>query len=280
MRLLSCPAVHVWKSRVRAPNLMSLAICLAALMTVASAVFVAAAPAARAAAPHVDVVAFDQEVDAGSARFITGAIQTARGDGSVALIIEMDTPGGDLDSMKTISQAILASPVPIVVYVTPAGGRAASAGALIAYAAPVIAMAPGTRIGAASPVDSAGDNLPSTLDTKVKNDLLAQVRSTQGAYHRAVDPAEKTVTDAVSFTDQEALANGMITLRASSRANLLQQLDGKAILLFNGKTVTPRLAGLPVTTLTPTLADQVMAFFLDPTVLFLLFIVAAVCIYL
>ena len=280
MRLLSCPAVHVWKSRVRAPNLMSLAICLAALMTVASAVFVAAAPAARAAAPHVDVVAFDQEVDAGSARFITGAIQTARGDGSVALIIEMDTPGGDLDSMKTISQAILASPVPIVVYVTPAGGRAASAGALIAYAAPVIAMAPGTRIGAASPVDSAGDNLPSTLDTKVKNDLLAQVRSTQGAYHRAVDPAEKTVTDAVSFTDQEALANGMITLRASSRANLLQQLDGREILLFNGKTVTPHLAGLPVTTLTPTLADQVMSLFLDPTVLFLLFIVAAVCIYL
>lgn len=278
MRIASFP---VFRARWARNALPLLAACLVALATLAGMTLGAATiPAAHAAAPHVDVVTFDQEVDTASARFLTGAIQTAHDDGAALLIIEMDTPGGDLDSMKTISQAILASPVPIVVYVTPAGGRAASAGALIAYAAPIIAMTPGTRIGAASPVDSTGANLPSTLDTKVKNDLLAQVRSTQDAYHRAVDPAEKTVTDAVSYTDQEALANGMINLRATSRADLLQQLDGRAITLFNGKVVTPQLAGLPVTTLTPTFADQVIGFFLDPTVLFLLFIVAAVCIYL
>ena len=283
MRMVSCPAICKVGARwLRGALLATLAACCVALLALAGVTVAAvpAVPAVHAAAPHVDVVAFDQEVDTASARFLTGAIQTARDDGAALLIIEMDTPGGDLDSMKTIAQAILASPVPIVVYVTPAGGRAASAGALIAYSAPIIAMTPGTRIGAASPVDSTGDNLPSTLDTKVKNDLLAQVRSTQGAYHRAVDPAEKTVTDAVSFTDQEALANGMINLRASSRANLLQQLDGATITLFNGKTITLHLAGLPVTTLAPTFADQVIAFFLDPTVLFLLFIVAAVCIYL
>jgi membrane-bound serine protease (ClpP class) len=237
-------------------------------------------PTAAAAAPHVDTLTFNADVDPASARFVTGAISTARDDGAALLIIEMDTPGGDLESMKTIGQAILASKAPVAVYVTPAGGRAASAGALIAYTAPIIAMAPGTRIGAASPIDSAGNNLPSTLDTKVKNDLLAMVRSAQGAYHRSVDPAEKTVTDAASFTDAEALANGMVNLRASSRADLLGQLDGKTITLFDGTSVTLQTAGLPVTVLTPTIADTLQAFFFDPTVLFLLFIVAAVCIYL
>lgn len=238
------------------------------------------APPVRASAPHVEVVPFDREVDTASARFVNGAIQTARDDGTSLLIIEMDTPGGDLDAMKAISQAILASPVPIAVYVTPSGGRAASAGALIAFSAPIIAMAPGTRIGAASPVDSAGQNLPSTLDAKVKNDLLAMVRSVQTAYHRAVDPATNTVTNAASYTDQEALASGMINLRATSRNDLLQKLDGTRVTLFSGNVVPLQLAALPVTVIQPTLADQVQAFFLDPTVLFLLFIVAAICIYL
>jgi membrane-bound serine protease (ClpP class) len=252
-------------------------LCAVAL---ASAILTGGAPTAFAKGPHVDVVPFDQEVDTASAHFLTGAIQTAHDDGSTLLIIEMDTPGGDLDAMKAISQAILASPVPIAVYVTPAGGRAASAGALIAFSAPIIAMAPGTRIGAASPVDSTGNNLPSTLDTKVKNDLLAMVRSVQKAYHRTTAPAEQTVTSAASFTDQEALDSGMINLRATSRDDLLGQLDDTTVVMFSGKAVFLQLVGLPVTVLEPTFADQVQAFFLDPTVLFLLFIVAAVCIYL
>lgn len=276
MRLKSRPP---WKSgqTTRTLALAAIAILLALGMWTAGAL---GAPSSHAAGPHVDVVAFDQDVSPASARFTVGAIQTARADGAVLLVIEMDTPGGDLESMKAISQAILASSVPIVVYVTPAGGRAASAGALIAFNAPVIAMSPGTRIGAASPIDSAGQNLPSTLDTKVKNDLLAMVRSVQQAYHRAVAPAEQTVTNAASFTDQEALANGMINLRATSRNDLLAHLNGTTIMLFGGKSVAVQLTGLPITLLEPTLADQVQGFFLDPTVLFLLFIVAAVCIYL
>src|SRR6185312_6055509 len=210
MRKASFPVFRAHWAR-NAPPL--LAACLAMMVALATltgvTLGVATIPTAHAAAPHVDVVAFDQEVDTASARFLTGAIQTAHDDGAALLIVEMDTPGGDLDSMKAISQAILASPVPVAVYVTPAGGRAASAGALIAYSAPIIAMAPGTRIGAASPVDSTGDNLPSTLDAKVKNDLLAMVRSVQKAYHRTVTPAEQTVTNAASFTDQEALDNGL-----------------------------------------------------------------------
>lgn len=273
MRFASCPSYSVGKIA------LSLVAALVCALTMAGALLLGA-PAAAAKGPHVDVVAFDSDVNPASARFTNGAIQTAHDDGAALLIVEMDTPGGDLESMKSISQAILASPVPVAVYVTPAGGRAASAGALIAFSAPVIAMSPGTRIGAASPVDSAGQNLPSTLDAKVKNDLLAMVRSVQTAYHRAVDPAQKTVTDAASYTDEEALANGMINLRASSRGDLLSQLDGRTVTLFSGKTITLHLAGLAISKLEPTFADQVQGFFLDPTVLFLLFIVAAVSIYL
>ncbi|MGE5334479.1 MAG: NfeD family protein, partial [Nitrososphaerota archaeon] len=271
-----CLSQNARMLRVAALALAAITVCIVTL----DGALLAGAPSAQAAAPHVDAVTFNQEVDTASARFLTGAIKTARDDGAAMLIIEMDTPGGDLDAMKSITQAILASPVPVVVYVTPAGGRAASAGALIAFSAPIIAMTPGTRIGAASPIDSAGNNLPSTLDTKVKNDLLAMIRSVQKAYHRTVDPAQNTVTEAASYTDQEALANGMINLRATSRTDLLQQLDGKPVLMFSGKMITAHVAGLPVTVLAPTFADQVQAFFLDPTVLFLLFIVAAVCIYL
>ncbi len=277
MRVASFSARSGWIVGGIALSLTLIGVCAAAL---AVAALVGGAPTALANSPHVDVVSFDQEVDTASARFLTGAIQTAHDDGAALLIIEMDTPGGDLDSMKAISQAILASPVPVAVYVTPAGGRAASAGALIAYSAPIIAMAPGTRIGAASPVDSAGDNLPSTLDAKVKNDLLAMVRSVQKAYHRTIAPAEQTVTNAASFTDEEALDNGLINLRATSRDDLLSQLDDTSVVMFSGKTVLLQVVGLPVTVLEPTFADQVQAFFLDPTVLFLVFIVAAVCIYL
>jgi membrane-bound serine protease (ClpP class) len=276
MRMASHPIWRTWKAGSVVLFLAAVAVCVAAL----AGGLLVNAPAANAKGAHVDVVSFDRNVNTASSRFITGAIQTARDDGSVLLIIEMDTPGGDLDAMKSITQAILASPVPVVVYVTPAGGRAASAGALIAFSAPIIAMAPGTRIGAASPIDSAGQNLPSTLDAKVKNDLLAMVRSVQKAYHRAVGPAETTVTDAASYTDQEALDNHIINLSATSRNDLLRQLDGTTVLLFSGKAIRLQLADAPVTVLEPTLADQVQAFFLDPTVLFLLFIVAAVSIYL
>jgi membrane-bound serine protease (ClpP class) len=280
MRMASSLSRKPWNSGVLTPGLVISAALAAACVALLASMLLLGAPAAHAKGAHVDVVAFDQEVNPGAARFLTSAMQTAHDDGAALLIVEMDTPGGDLESMKAISQAMLASPVPIAVYVTPAGGRAASAGALIAYSAPIIAMAPGTRIGAASPVDGSGENLPSTLDTKVKNDLLAMVRSVQSAYHRAVSPAEQTVTDAASFTDQEALANGMINLRASSRDDLLRQLDGTTVTLFHGQSVTLATANLPATVLQPTFADQVIGVFLDPTVLFLLFIVAAICIYL
>ncbi len=235
---------------------------------------------ALAKGPRIDVVTFARDVDPAGQRFLNGAIDTAQSDSAVLLVIQLDTPGGDLDSMKAITQAELASRVPIAVYVSPPGGRAASAGTFIALSAPIVAMAPNTRIGAASPVDAAGNDLPSTLDTKVKNDLLAQIRSAQTAYHRNVSLAEQTVTQAAAYTDEEALQGGLINLRATSLDDLLAQLNGTTVTLQNGDTDTLQLAGLPRNEIQETFVNQVEAVLLDPNVLFLLFIAAAICIYL
>ncbi len=237
-------------------------------------------PIARASAAHIDAVNFNLDVDPASARFLTDAIDRAQSDGAELLVITLDTPGGDLDSMKTIVQKELASTVPIVVYVSPQGARAASAGTFIALAAPIVAMAPNSRIGAASPVDASGQNLPSTLDTKVRNDLLSLIRSIQTTYHRNADLAEQTVSSASSFTDQEAVQQNLVNFEAASQSDLLSQLDGQTVMLASGATRTLHTAGLAVDALQPTLANQIEEVFLNPTLLFILFIVAAICIYL
>src|SRR5258707_3686940 len=173
--LPSCP-----RGQRALPLLGLLALALLALLQLA------AAPA-RADATHVDAVNFNMDVDPGSASFLTGAIDTAQHDGASLLLINLDTPGGDLDSMKTIVQAELASTVPIVVYVSPSGGLAGSAASFVALAAPGVAMGPNTRIGAASPIDSSGGNRPPTLDTQIQNDLEADIRSPQTSYGRNVE---------------------------------------------------------------------------------------------
>jgi membrane-bound serine protease (ClpP class) len=237
-------------------------------------------PTARADGPHVDVVAFNRNVDAAGARYLTDAIQTAENDGALALIVTIDTTGGDIDSMETIVKAELAATVPIISYVSPQGAQAASAGSFIALAAPVAAMAPNTRIGAASPVDVSGGDLGSTLKAKVEQDLEALIRSIQTDYQRNVTAAEQMVSSAAAYTDAEAMTTGLITLQASSLDNLLSQLEGFNGVYANGDTFTLNLAGLPTQTLEPSLANTVETYLFDPNVLFILFVVAAICIYL
>jgi membrane-bound serine protease (ClpP class) len=250
-------------------------LCAGLLLLTAS---VKPAPA-RADGAHVDIVKFNRDVDPASTNFLTGAIDTAQQDGASALVLVLDTPGGDLDSMRTDIEKELVSSTPIIAFVGPQGAHAASAGTFLALAAPVVAMAPNTRIGAASPVTGTGDNLPSTLDTKVKQDLTAIIRRLQTTYHRKTAPAEATVNDAASYNDTEALANGLVDLQASSLDDLLAQVDGRVVTLATGAQVTLRTAGASQTQLEPTLANEVQAFLADPTVLFLLFILAAACLY-
>ncbi|MGZ3639342.1 MAG: NfeD family protein [Ktedonobacterales bacterium] len=235
---------------------------------------------ARADGPHIDAVTFQRDVDPASARFLTDAIDTAQSDGAALLLVRLDTPGGDLDSMKLITQKEINCNLPIVVYIAPQNARAGSAGTFIALAAPVVAMAPNTRIGAASPISSTGQDLETTLDTKIKNDLEAQLRANQATYGRNADLAVKTVSDAASYDDQEAIQNHLVNFGAPTDDDLLVELDGMPLTLATGKTVTLQTSGVGVNELQPTLANQLETVFLDPTVVFILFIVAAVCIYL
>src|SRR2546421_6437875 len=175
---------------------------LSALIVVVVSLFgTLSARTASAASPHVDMMTLNSEINPASLSFLKKAIATAEGDGSQALVIEVNTPGGDLASMKSMTEAELASTVPIITYVTPTGGFAASAGAFVTLAAPVAAMAPTTRIGASSPIASTGADIGNTLKAKLENDLTASITSIQKRYGRNYALATLMVTQAASYDD-------------------------------------------------------------------------------
>ncbi|HEX8733290.1 MAG TPA: NfeD family protein [Ktedonobacterales bacterium] len=277
---MSTPAT----SRPALPRLASgallLALLVALVLALGSLLAQVAAPTAHAAAPHIDIFSFDRGVDPAGARAVSDAITTAEHDGATLLVITVNTPGGDLDSLNAIAGAELAATVPIATFVSPQAAQAASAGSFVTLAAPIAAMAPNTRIGAASPVDAAGNDLPSTLKAKVEQDIEALMRSIQTDYHRSVAPAIAMITNATAYNDQEALAQGIITMRAPSLDALLTQLDGYTGVYANGTSFTVQTAGLPIQTLQPSIANYVETVIFDPNALFILFIVAAICIYL
>ena len=258
----------------------ALALLVALAPVIAIIATIVTAPIAHAHAPHLDVLSFQRAVDPAGARAVADAIDTAERDGAALLVITVDTPGGDLDSMQKIVQAELSATVPIVTFVSPQAAQAASAGAFVALAAPIVAMAPNTRIGAASPVDAAGNDLPSTLKSKVEQDLEALMRSIQTDYQRNVAPAEAMISNATAYTDGEAMSQGIISLQADSLSALLSQLDGYTGSYANGDTFTLHTTGQAVQMLQPSVASDVETVLFDPTVLFILFIVAAICIYL
>ena len=241
--------------------------------------FSLSARTANAASPHIDVMTLHTEIDPASLSFLNKAIITAEGDGAQALVIEINTPGGDLTSMKSMTEEELNSTVPIVTYVSPTGGFAASAGAFVTLAAPIAAMAPTTRIGASSPIASTGADIGSTLKAKLENDLVAAITGIQNRYGRNVPLATAMVTQAASYDDQTAYTNKLVDLRAASLGDLLNQVDGRTAQLANGP-VTLHTAGLSVQTLQPGAFNYFYSFLLDPNVIFLLFIVAMIGIYL
>ncbi|WP_069801152.1 NfeD family protein [Thermogemmatispora onikobensis] len=268
----------------RAPNgvrslMLGLVSLIVALLAGAGIASLGAQPA-WAASPHVDVANLNSDINPGAARFLQQAIATAASDGAQALVIVIDTPGGDLDSMKQITQAELASTVPILTYVYPPGARAASAGAFVALSAPIAAMAPTTRIGASSPVTSTGSNLDSTLLKKIENDLVAQITGTQNRYGRNATLAAKMVTEAASYDDQTALREHIVDLGARSLSELLQSVNGRSVTLASGRSVVLHTAGTALTTLNPGLFEVLYSFLLDPNVVFLLFIIALIGLYL
>jgi len=186
-------------------------------------------PCARpvpAADSEVYVIKVADPIGPGIADFINQGIEKASNENAACLIIELDTPGGLAESMRSIVMAIYASKVPVVVYVSPSGARAASAGVMITIAADIAAMAPSTNIGAASPVGVGGQDIDKTMSKKVTNDMVAYVKSIAEKRGRNVQWAEDAVRNAVSVTETEALEKKIIDVIAKDLNDLLEKING------------------------------------------------------
>jgi membrane-bound serine protease (ClpP class) len=232
-----------------------------------------------AAANSIVKIRIDDTIQPITAEYIDRAIEHARQTNADAVLIELSTPGGLLDSTRTIIQTILASPVPVIIYVAPSGARAASAGFFILEAGDVAAMAPGTNTGAAHPVTLGGEKMDDTMKTKVENDSAAFMRSYVGPRGRNVQLAETAVRESKSWTDQEALQQHLIDVVARDQNDLLHQLNGRTIKRFDGKTVKLHLAGDSVDEFPMTLKQRILDFLLDPNIAFLVLAVGALALY-
>jgi len=211
--------------------------------------------------------------------FIGRALAEAKVKNDQALLIEINTPGGLVESTREIIEKIVDSPVPVIVYVTPSGSRAASAGFFILESADVAAMAPGTNTGAAHPVTLGGSKMDDVMKQKIENDLAALMRSVASRRGRNVDIAESGVRESKSFTEQEALSKKLIDYVASSEDDLFRQLAGNPIKRFDGKTITLNLVGQPIRTFDMTLKQRILDRLMDPNIAFILLAVGLLSLY-
>jgi membrane-bound serine protease (ClpP class) len=221
-------------------------------------------------ARHVDVLQIDGAVTPIMLSYIERGIRTAGQDGAEALVIQLNTPGGAIDLMSKIVQTLLASDVPVVVYVYPRGAYAASAGTLITLAAHVAAMAPGTTIGAASPVGGQGEDLSTTEQTKVKEVMKAEARAlTERHGEKAVAWAESAIEEAKAATAEEALGLGVVDIVATDLSDLLAQMDGFQVKV-NDRDVTLHTEGAVIQDVPMNSAEQFLHIITNPTVAFIL----------
>ena len=211
--------------------------------------------------------------------YIARAIDEAHRRNDQALLIEINTPGGLVESTRGIIEKITTSAVPVILYVTPSGSRAGSAGFFILESADVAAMAPGTNAGAAHPVVLGGGKIDDVMKEKLENDSAALMRSVAAKRGRNVDVAESAVRSSKSFTEQEALSQHLIDYVASNEQDLFRQIEGKPIKRFDGKTTTLTLTGQPVTPFNMTLKQQILDYLMNPNVAFLLLAIGALSLY-
>jgi membrane-bound serine protease (ClpP class) len=196
-----------------------------------------------------------------------------------ALLIELNTPGGLVESTRSIIEKIVASPVPVIIYVTPSGSRAASAGFFILESADVAAMAPGTNTGAAHPVAIGGGKIDDVMKEKMENDAAALMRSVVAKRGRNVEIAESAVRQSKSFTEQEALKQNLIDYVAPTEADLFKDIEGNPIKRFNDQTVRLNLVGAAVHDYNMTLKERILAYLMDPNVAFILLAIGALALY-
>jgi membrane-bound serine protease (ClpP class) len=209
------------RSAINRPLLVAVAILLASAALLSFA-------GAASAAQSVSLIELDSAITPVTVRLLAGAIERAQAEGAQALIVQLNTPGGLERSMRSMVQSILGSPIPVIVYVAPAGARAASAGVFVTMAAHVAAMAPATNIGAAHPVAVGGGGDKEMLQ-KVANDAAAFARTIATERGRNAEWAEKAVRSSVSATEREAVKLKIVDLVAESVPDLLARIDGRTV---------------------------------------------------
>jgi membrane-bound serine protease (ClpP class) len=214
-----------------------------------------------------------------TAEYIGRTIDQAKAEHDDAVLIELHTPGGMLDSTREIIEKILASPVPVIVFVTPSGGYAASAGFFILQSADVAAMSPGTNIGAAHPVLANGLKVDDVMKAKMENDAAALIRSYVSKRGHNVEVAESAVRESKSFSAQEALDKNLIDVIANDDNDLLTKLDGRTITRFGGEKTTLHLSHEVIRSADMTVKQKVLGFLMDPNMAFIFFSLGMMALY-
>ncbi len=224
------------------------------------------------------LVEFSGSVNPGSEEFFLRAIQQAEQDSAQALLVELDTPGGLVISLREMVKALMASEVPVIVYVAPSGAQAASAGALLTLAAHVAAMAPGTNIGAAHPVGLGGSGSDSIMTQKSENDIAAFARSIAEERNRNADWAESAVRSSTSSTALDAKDSGVIDFIAVSREDLLQKLNNFTVYLKED-SLTLNTTGVTLSPIEPNLRENILMKIADPNLAYILMLAGLIGLY-
>ena len=220
--------------------------------------------------PHVDVLTFDGAISTATFDYFDRGIETAEQDGASCVIIQLNTPGGESGATLKIMQRFENARVPVVVFIWPRGSLAASAGTYITLAAHVAAMAPKTTIGAAAPVSGGGQELPETAKEKLVNTLAGQAKNfAQRRGEEAAEWAEKAVRESLVATEEEALEKGVIDLIANDLNELLDQLDGREVMV-GSQEFTLHTRGATVTHIPMTFVEQLLSILINPNVAFIL----------
>jgi membrane-bound serine protease (ClpP class) len=243
------------------------------------AILALAAAQVAFAASKVEAVNVDGMVHPITVEILSRALDQAQREGAEIVLIRLNTPGGLLDATREIIEKVFASPVPVVMFVEPSGGRAASAGFFLLEAGDVAAMAPGTHTGAATPVSLFGGQADQVMMRKALNDVAAMIRGVATKRGRNSELAEKAVVDARSFTDKEALDNKLVDLVAADQWDLFRKLNGREITRFDGRKQTLHLEAPEVVEYQKTTRERIISAIADPNLALVLLVIGALGIY-
>lgn len=223
--------------------------------------------------PPVIVMRMEGVIAPPNAEYFSRTLRIARESGAQLLVVELDTPGGLMSSMEDIVKGILASDIPVAVYVSPSGAKAGSAGVFITVASHIAAMAPGTSIGAAHPVSSTGEDIPGTMEKKVVNYAASYIRSLAEQRGRNADWAELAVRESAAISEKQALEKRVIDIVAPDLNTLLRQIDGRTVKLTQ-RTVVLRTREAPVQRSEMVLREKLLHVLVNPNVLAILGVLA------